>query len=103
MRVPVQIGHSPIAIQSSDGALRWSIEPSETIPAPPWFTNAAHGLSEARRLTRAVWLLREGPAEWHVFALSELADLADAGNFTAAQVWQGVRSAEWEKGAYGVR
>ena len=81
--------HSKLYTLSFTGqSLRWNIEMTTEVPAPPWFQNQLM-LSEAKRLVRAAWLLQDGPTEWRLFALTELVALAEAGNFVANALWHG--------------
>lgn len=52
----------------------WTIKPADSVPAPDE-TNISD-LSDEDRLERAIWLLREQPS-WRIYALTELATLAD--------------------------
>lgn len=88
-------GKGPIEIEIRNQQLKWTIEFSESIPAPPWFDGGA--LSESQRIVRAVWLLEHAPKEWNTFAVTELADLARNGNFVADQLWVSARSGELSK------
>lgn len=74
-------------------SLAWTVEVVEAAPAPPWFA-PDEPASEEQRLVRALWLLREGPPEWRLFALSEIAALAEAGVFTASEIWQAAQSGQ---------
>lgn len=46
------------------------------------------------RLVRALWVLKNGPDEWRLFALSELEGLSRAGFFAAEQLWHAALSGE---------
>lgn len=50
--------------------------------------------SDAERVVRAAWILRDGPASWRLFALTELANLADR-NYAADRLWHAVRAGEF--------
>lgn len=76
--------------------LRWDIEIVTEVPAPPWYQNKLNQ-SEAKRLVRAAWLLQDGPKEWRLFALTELASLAEARNFVASELWHGARAGAFDK------
>lgn len=89
------LGEPRLSVSTADRALSWTIETATAAPAPPWFEKSPGPLSEAQRLVRATWLIQQGDPSWRLFALSELRELAEAGNFVAGQLWQGVRSGEW--------
>lgn len=91
--VPLPPGGREVVVTAGPG-LRWSVEFTEDPPRPPPGEAAGPALSEAQRLARAIWLLDEGALEWRVFAVTELADLAEKGNFVADQMWTGARSGE---------
>jgi hypothetical protein len=91
--VPLAADADRYVVTTENGALSWSIEKVDSAPSPPWFADP-NPQTEAERLVRAVWLLTDGPPEWRLFALTELSDLASAGNVVAAQFWQGARSGE---------
>jgi hypothetical protein len=73
--------------------LVWNVEVSPRAPRPDWQAEEAD-LSQEQRVVRALWILSDGPVDWRLFALSELAELANGGNFAAAQFWQAARSGE---------
>lgn len=84
-----------IQIASANGALRWEFIPVNSAPCPPWWSSCSGAeMSEAQRLSRAVWILRKQSPEWRSFALSELATLTEGGNFIAKEFWQAARSGE---------
>jgi hypothetical protein len=86
-------GPGPYAVRTVNPALSWTIERREQIPSPPWFERG-RPLSPARRIVRALWILRCGPGTWRVFALGELARLAEEGDYLASQYWHAARSGE---------
>jgi hypothetical protein len=85
-------GRTHLSIQGQ--TLAWDVAYVDKVPGPPWLPSGT--LSEAQRVVRATWLLGQGPPEWRSFAVTELAALADAGNFPAEQLWRGARSGELE-------
>jgi hypothetical protein len=84
-------------ITAADGGLAWVVERGRVPPWPPWREPPTGTPSEAQRLVRAVWLLRDGPGDWRVFALGELEDLARAGNYAATQLWEAAGSGELQQ------
>lgn len=93
----VKLPERIIKIQAeANPSLQWSIDVADRVPGPPWLLQGAT-LSEAERLVRATWLLSEGPREWRVFAVSELASLSAGGNFPATELWTAARSDELAK------
>ena len=77
-------------------ALVWTVEVADPadIPVPPWAAGRPPG-SDPERLVRAAWLLREGPATWRLFAVSEIATLS-RGNYAADRLWQAIRAGDFE-------
>jgi hypothetical protein len=94
--VPLAPGAAYYQISVDQPGLQWSVETAPTAPVPPWF-DGAQPATVAQRLVRAVWLLKEGPQDWRLFALAELEDLAAAGDFQARQFWDGARSGELQE------
>jgi hypothetical protein len=80
-------------ISTERQTIEWTIERSDAVPVPEWFEGKPPA-SEAQRLVRAIWLLRQDDTSWRLFALTELSDLAAAGNFNAIELWTGIRSGE---------
>jgi hypothetical protein len=80
--------------------LAWDVLIGGEPPLPPWWTAAAGApASEAQRAVRAAWLLREGPSEWKLFAISELRELARSDHFPSAALWAAIvssRRPDWE-------
>ena len=76
-------------------ALVWTVslvDPAE-VPLPPWAAGRPPA-SDAERLVRAAWLLKEGPAGWRLFAVSEIAALS-ADDFAADRLWQAIRAGDF--------
>jgi hypothetical protein len=86
-QVPLPGPEARIEASGGGRTLRWSVEPGGAPPGPPWQAGAGRGLSSAQRLVRALWLLREGPAEWRLFALTELAELNLEGDVLGEEAW----------------
>ncbi len=76
-------------------ALKWRISTTATtaIPEPPWMSGAS-SKTEAERVVRAAWILRQGPVQWRLFAISELAALSD-GNYAAGRLWQALQAGDF--------
>lgn len=75
-------------------ALGWSVsrvaeDQSPRAPSAP----QASGLAPDERLANAIWMLVEGGAEWRLFALSEVADLAQT-DYGAARLLAAIRAGE---------
>lgn len=66
--------------------IHWQVRVNDHPPAPPWLAGAAGELGATQRMERAVWLLHSDLVQWHLFALSELSQLARDGSFEA-QLW----------------
>jgi hypothetical protein len=83
-------------------ALGWSVTrvPADQVPRAPDLVGT-DVLGPDERLANALWLLAEGEAEWRLFALSEVADLAEA-DYGAARLLAAIRSGELEPGELGV-
>jgi hypothetical protein len=92
--VPLSSSSARLEVALSDAPLGWTLTVADLPPSPPWFTSPVAQLSEAERLVRALWILRDGPTSWRLYAATELHDLASARNFVATQFWQGLRSGE---------
>lgn len=79
-------------------SLSWSVTrvASNAFPRAP---NAPTGreLTPDERLANAIWIMAEGAAEWQLFALSEITDLAGS-DYTAARVLAAIRAEEVEPG-----
>jgi hypothetical protein len=75
----------PATVALSGAPLAWQIDISEAIPGPPGIA-AGGALTPGDRLARAIWLLRDGPPEWRLFAISEIAALAPS-DFIANELW----------------
>jgi hypothetical protein len=80
-------GPNDISAVGETSALHWRIQRRNAIPSPPWQSTIGDSRSPEQRLVRAVWLLRDGPQEWRLFALSELSDLSQSGSYAADQLW----------------
>ena len=65
------------------------VDPSQA-PTPPWL-HGAPVTSDAERIIRAAWILREGPPDWRLFAIGELAYLAQR-NYAADRLWTAVQA-----------
>jgi len=63
-------------------SLLWHIEVGGPAPRPEWLP-ASGDLDDVQRTERAVWVIRDGPAKWRLFGLTELALLAEKGHFEA--------------------
>jgi hypothetical protein len=76
-------------------ALNWTVTTVDpaTIPEPPWMAGQ-HSTSDAERVVRAAWILRDGPPKWRMFAASELAALS-AGNYAADRLWHALKAGEF--------
>jgi hypothetical protein len=94
--LPLESGRKRYVIAVDRPRLQWSVEVTGAPPIPPWFTEG-QPTDEALRLIRAVWLVKQGPVEWRLFALTELSDLAADGDFQARQFWDGARSGELQE------
>lgn len=71
--------------------LTWSVKYAASPPSPLGVDGGSIR-SSADRLARALWILDGGPSQWRAFALSEIAALADSGNFVAGELWQAART-----------
>jgi hypothetical protein len=102
VRVAIPAEADPIKLQlaASEAAPEWVVHRQPGAPSASW--DKAVGADGApRRLVRAIWLLKDGPPAWRLFALTELADLSASGYFPADELWraaqQGVLKAELDK------
>jgi hypothetical protein len=75
---------SHLTLRLLDQGIAWQV----SFDAPP---PAADAVS---RLEQALQILRDGPIQRRLFALSELALLGSQGNFAAEQLWAAARSGE---------
>jgi len=75
-------------------ALGWAVArvPDDQIPRVP-DAPATQALTPDERLATAVWLIAGGGAEWRLFALSEVADLARS-DYGAARLLAAIRAGE---------
>jgi hypothetical protein len=76
----------PFVLKLENSKVAWQVEIADRAPLPP--AMASEPVTDGDRLARAVWLLRDGPAEWRMFALSEIAAMAEANDFVAGELWQ---------------
>jgi hypothetical protein len=83
---------APSALALLDQTLAWPLRFDGPVPA---------GSADAR-LAEALRLLRDGPADRRLFALSEVAGLAAQGHFAAEELWAAARSGELQE-ALGLR
>jgi hypothetical protein len=94
-KVPIP-GAEPVRIHAKSENVFWNVTRSNEVPTPPWLKAGPGPTSDAERLVRAIWILKEGPPTWHLFALSELADLSESNNFAASQLLIAAKSNELE-------
>ncbi len=80
-----------ISLRSQD--ISWQIKIASTIPVPQGL-NESDLTTSLSQLARALWILKEGPREWRLFALSELVRLARTGFFPAEELWKAALSGE---------
>lgn len=80
-----------VRLQNRD--ISWNIKTASTIPVPQGI-NESDLISPSLQLARALWILKEGPGEWRLFALSELARLSQKGVFSAEELWKAALSGE---------
>lgn len=96
VRFPVDAATGAYRLELDDpGGLHWAIRRTSPVPAPPWMTDGGPR-SDAQRLVRALWILRGDQQAWKLFAISEIATMADDGHFLALQLWRAVLSGEIE-------
>jgi hypothetical protein len=86
-QVPLPDAGARIEATGGGRTLRWTVERGGAPPGPAWQAGAGPGLSARQRLVRALWLLRVGPDEWYLFALTELADLNLARDVLGEEAW----------------
>ena len=84
---------SEIEIRLLRHDIGWRIQFAKNPPLPSGLTEPDQN-AIAERVIRAVWILTEGPLEWRIFALTELAKLAKQGYFSAEQLWLAALSGE---------
>ncbi len=79
-------------------ALGWSVSrvPASDAPRAPG-APVGRELTPDERLANAIWLIAEGDPEWRLFALSEVADLAQV-DYGAARLLAAIRADEIEPG-----
>lgn len=78
----------------SDDALRWRVFRIPLVDAPRAPGAPAEGeLTPDERLANAMWLIAEGGQEWRLYALSEIADLAQS-DYSAARLLAAIRADE---------
>lgn len=76
-----------------DSGLAWQVAIAPKVPSP---TGLEPDRLAGDRLARAVWLLRSGPPEWHLFAVSEVANLAASGDYVAGELWRAAQDGHLE-------
>lgn len=82
-------------ILPGDG-LGWTVSRTPLAEAPRATGVPTEGeLTEEERLANAIWLIAEGAPEWRLFALSEVADLAQT-DYGAARLLAAIRAGEIE-------
>ena len=96
-RFPIDPAAGAYLLELNDRrGLRWAIRYASPAPAPPWMADDGPR-SDAQRIVRALWILRGDQQAWKLFAISEIAALADDGHFLALQLWRAVLSGEIEE------
>lgn len=96
-RFPIDPAAGPHLVELNDRpSPRWAIRQASPAPAPPWMADDGPR-SDAQRMVRALWILRSDQRAWKLFAISEIAALADDGHFLALQLWRAVLSGEIEE------
>ncbi len=93
---PISGNPSEIKVKLANHTIEWLIQLGKTPPTVPGLPEPKPE-STAERLISAVWILKQGPKEWRLFALTELARLADAGYFPAEELWHAALSGELTK------
>jgi hypothetical protein len=88
--IPIPTDQENIKISLQDQKIGWDVRTSAIPPVPPGMKEP-DAASTSDRLIRAIWILKEGPVEWRLFALSELANLSKAGFFAAEELWNAAR------------
>jgi len=91
--MPVSGNQSENIVRLQNQDISWHIKIASTTPAPQGI-NESDLTSPSSQLARAVWILKEGPGEWRLFALSELARLSQRGVFSAEELWKAALSGE---------
>jgi len=64
----------------------WTVQTSPPAPIPPWF-DGRQPLTAIKRLARAAWIITDGPPQWRMFALGELAELASTDFDGASEIY----------------
>lgn len=77
-------GNAPIKLALLDQTIEWNVTRGGAAPAA----------DSATRLQDALQILRAGPDNRRLFALSEIATLSATGNYVAEQLWAAARSGE---------
>lgn len=91
--LPISGNQSENLIRLQNRDISWNIKTASTIPVPQGI-NESDLISPSLQLARALWILKEGPGEWRLFALSELARLSQKGVFSAEELWKAALSGE---------
>lgn len=91
--MPISMNQSENIIRLKNQDISWHIKVASTIPVPQGL-NESDLTTSLSQLARALWILKEGPEEWRLFALSELARLARIGFFPAEELWKAALSGE---------
>lgn len=91
--LPISASQSENLIRLQNKDISWNIKTASTIPVPQGI-NESDLVSPSSQLARALWILKEGPGEWRLFALSELARLSQKGVFSAEELWKAALSGE---------
>jgi len=91
--LPISGNQSESLIRLQNKDISWNIKTASTIPVPQGI-NESDLISPSSQLARALWILKEGPGEWRLFALSELARLSQEGVFSAEELWKAALSGE---------
>jgi len=91
--IPITTNQLAIKINSKERNIGWSIHFSSATPLPSGM-DEPDPASATARMTRALWILKDGPVEWRMFALSEIASLSEEGVFAAEELWDAACSGE---------
>lgn len=91
--MPIAKNQSENIIKLKNHDISWHIKITSTIPIPQGL-NESNLTTSFSQLVRALWILKEGPGEWRLFAFSELARLARIGYFPAEELWKAALSGE---------
>lgn len=91
--LPISGNQSENLVRLQNRDISWNIKTASTIPVPQGI-NESDLISPSLQLARALWILKEGPGEWRLFALSELARLSQKGVFSAEELWKAALSGE---------